>query len=70
MLYKYDLGDYVDEKDSIVLSELLRRHPEAERKIGPGIESFRVKSADNGTRCFWVTRVDGSEERFSARSCL
>jgi regulator of protease activity HflC (stomatin/prohibitin superfamily) len=70
ILYKYELGELVDEKDSVVLSELLRRHPEAAQKIGPGIESFHVRSADFGTRCFWVTRVDGTEERFSARSCL
>ncbi|MCW1750837.1 DCL family protein [Rhizobium acaciae] len=70
ILYKYDIGDLVDAKDSEILSELLHRHPEALLKIGPGIESFHVRKADFGTRCFYVTRVDGTEEKFSARSCL
>lgn len=70
ILYKYELGELVDEKDSSFLSELLARHPEAEQKIGQGIESFHVRKADYGTRCFYVTRVDGTEEKFSARSCL
>ncbi|TBD80692.1 DCL family protein [Rhizobium ruizarguesonis] len=70
ILYRYEIGDLVDEKDSSVLSELLHRHPEASQKIGPGIESFHVRKADFGTRCFYVTRVDGTEEKFSARSCL
>lgn len=70
ILYKYEIGELVDEKDSGFLAELLARHPEADQKIGPGIESFHVRKADYGTRCFYVMRVDGTEERFSARSCL
>ena len=44
-------------------------HPEAAEKIGPGIESFSVRTADYGTRCFWVNRVDGTTEKFSFRAC-
>jgi len=69
ILYRYDLGDKVSSKDFLVLSDLLRLHPEALEKIGSGIESFSVRSADFGTRCFWVNRVDGTTEKFSFRAC-
>lgn len=69
MLNKYDLGDKVTEKDAEILTHLVRMHPEAAKKIGEGIESFSVRTADYGTRCFWVNRIDGSTEKFSFRAC-
>ncbi len=69
MLYRYDLGDRVSAQDTIVLTDLLYRHPEASNKIGSGIESFSVRSGDYGTQCFWVNRVDGTAEKFSFRAC-
>ena len=69
MLYKYDLGDKVTEEDAAILTHLVHMHPEAAEKIGAGIESFSVRMADYGTRCFWVNRVDGTTEKFSFRAC-
>lgn len=69
MLHRYDLGDKVSAKDAAVLSHLLAAHPEASTKIGSGIASFSVRSADFNTRCFWVNRIDGSTEKFSFRAC-
>ncbi|WP_245739652.1 DCL family protein [Thioclava dalianensis] len=69
MLYKYELGDKVTSKDAEILTHLMHMHPEATEKIGPGIESFSVRTADYGTRCFWVNRVDGTTEKFSFRAC-
>ena len=69
MLYKYELGDKVTSKDAEILTHLMHMHPEAAEKIGPGIESFSVRTADYGTRCFWVNRVDGTTEKFSFRAC-
>lgn len=69
MLYKYDLGDKVTYEDSEILTYLLHMHPEAINKIGMGIESFSVRTADYGTRCFWVNRIDGTTEKFSFRAC-
>ncbi|WP_126976678.1 DCL family protein [Frigidibacter oleivorans] len=70
MLYKYDLGDKVTDSDAEILSELVAMHPEAEEKIGCGIASFSVRSADFGTRCFWVNRTDGSTIKFSFKACF
>jgi len=69
ILYKYDLGDKVSADDASILSDLIRMHPEATEKIGPGIDSFSVRSGDYGTQCFWLNRVDGSSVKFSFRAC-
>ncbi|WP_232367713.1 DCL family protein [Tritonibacter horizontis] len=69
MLYKYDLGDKVSKDDSTILRDLILMHPECEEKTGSGIESFSVRSADFGTRCFWVNRTDGTTEKFSVGAC-
>ena len=69
MLYKYNLGDKVTQNDADILEDLLKMHPEAAEKIGRGIESFSVRTADYGTRCFWINRVDGTTEKFSFRAC-
>lgn len=70
MLNRYDLGDKVSSQDQAFLTGVLQRHPDATLKIGCGIESFSVRSADYGTRCFWVNRLDKSTEKFSFRSCI
>ena len=73
VLYKYDLGEQVVGGDHEVLQVLLQQHPEAERKIGPGVSHFTVDNAPAGedgerrilTRCFFLHRVDGSVSDFS-----
>ena len=70
MLYRYDLGDKVGAVDALVLRAALDRHPEASSKVGCGITHFSVRSADYGTRCFWLNRTDGTTEKFSHRECI
>jgi len=70
MLNSYNLGDKVSLQDAKLLEELLKTHPEANEKIGAGVASFSIRSADFGTRCFWINRIDGTTEKFSFRSCL
>lgn len=70
MLNRYDPGDKVNAKDSDILRAALALHPEASEKKGCGIESFSVRTADYGTKCFWVNRIDGSSEKFSYISCI
>ena len=60
----------VGEAEREVLA-LLRRHPEAAQKIGPGVSRIVVRKAPNfNTRCFYVRRVDGTSTDFSYRSCV
>ena len=70
MLHKYDVGDKVSAADSLVLTAALKRHQKAAEKIGCGIAYFSVRSADFGSKCFWVNRTDGSTEKFSYKNCL
>ncbi|MER8706291.1 DCL family protein [Mesorhizobium sp. M1088] len=70
MLHRYDVGDRVNAADSIVLGAALARHPEAKEKIGSGVNSFSVRSADFGSKCFWVNRTDGTTMRFSHTACV
>lgn len=70
MLGRYNVGDKVSLVDERFLRSAIRRHPEARKKIGCGISSFSVRSADFGTKCFWVNREDGATEKFSYYSCI
>lgn len=70
MLAKYDVGDRVSAQDSKILQDLLVKHPDANEKVGQGIDFFSVRSADFGTKCFWVTRMDDTSVKFSFYSCL
>jgi hypothetical protein len=70
MLQRYDFGDRVNAADEQVLRAALALHPEAEAKIGCGITHFSVRSADFGTKCFWLNRTDGTTEKFSYKTCV
>ena len=70
ILHRYDVGDKVNSADDAILRAALALHPEADEKIGSGVASFNVRSADFGTKCFWVNRTDGTTEKFSYRACV
>lgn len=70
MLHRYDVGDKVSDADERVLRAALALHPEAKAKIGGGIANFSVRSADFGTKCFWLNRIDGTTEKFSYSACV
>jgi len=69
VLYRYAIGQAVNDEDSTFLFDLIQLHPEAEQKIGGGIASFSVEQND-GSRGFWLTRVDGSRTDWSFLACL
>lgn len=70
MLRKYDIGDRVSLEDEVILKAALMHHPDAITKIGCGVSCFSVRSADYGTKCFWVNRPDGTTEKFSVNACV
>jgi len=70
MLRGYDVGDRVKATDAAVLEAALARHPEAKEKIGTGVRDFSVRSADFGSKCFWVNRTDGTTVKFSHKACI
>jgi Protein of unknown function (DUF3223) len=70
MLSQYSPEDVVSDADAEHLRELLQRHPDAAKKIGPGIHHFEVMSADYGTKCFGVMRTNGTRIDFSYGACI
>ena len=70
MLNSYHPEEKVSEADAYFLTHALENHPDAIEKIGSGINGFFVRRADYGTKCFWVERSDGTEEKFSYISCV
>lgn len=70
MLNRYRPRSSVIATDAVFLAEALKRHPQARAKIGAGVRGFEVRSADYGTQCFWILRIDQTEERFSYKSCV
>lgn len=70
MLNRYDVGDKVSDADAEILRAALEKHPDMTELVGSGVSYFSVRSADFGTKCFWVNRNDGSTEKFSYRSCI
>jgi hypothetical protein len=71
LLNSYELGSTLSTEDSVLIFELLQRHPEAEEKIGVGVRSFFINHApDHPTRCFYIRRLDGSTTEFAIGSCI
>jgi hypothetical protein len=65
ILRGYDVGDKVNSTHAILLRAALEHHPNSAAKIGCGITDFSVRTADFGSKCFWVNRPDGTTEKFS-----
>lgn len=71
MLARYTDGEFLNSDDEDILYELLQRHPEADQKIGLGVQAFfRNKSPDHPTSCFHVLRIDGSTTDFGYPACV
>jgi hypothetical protein len=70
ILYAYPIGARVAEHHAVFLYDLLKRHTEAETKIGFGVDHFTVQRAEQGSQCFNVTRIDGTRIDFSFKACL
>jgi hypothetical protein len=70
MLNRYDVGDKVSPADAELLRAALALHPKAKEKVGCGVTYFSVRSADFGSKCFWVNRIDGTTAKFSYITCI
>lgn len=72
ILNKYELENSLNTADFEFICELLRRHPEYEKKRGVGINEVVIKLDKNWgkTRCFHIKRIDGTETDFSYLHCI
>jgi hypothetical protein len=69
-LYNQPLSAVIPEPLHSFLVALVSRHPRSAEKIGPGVKHFTVEPASYGTRCFYLTRVDGTQTDFSFLKCV
>jgi hypothetical protein len=70
MLYRYELGDAINEADARELLWLLERHPSSEQKRGVGVLGFVVSQAPYNSRGFKIIRTDWTDTDFSYRKCI
>ncbi|RTK98713.1 MAG: DUF3223 domain-containing protein [Proteobacteria bacterium] len=69
ILYKTKYNDEIKGQDDLFLRALIKRHPEADKKIGCGIKYFTVR-ANMTSRVFYLYREDGSSTDWSYLSCV
>jgi hypothetical protein len=69
ILDRQTLKAVIAEPDHSFLCPLVSLHPRAAEKIGSGIGHFTVGPATHGTRCFYLTRIDGTRADFSTGKC-
>lgn len=72
ILNKYEINKAIGTADLQFISELLKRHPEYDKKVGNGIKAIVIKMDGNWgkTRCFHIQRIDGTETDFSYINCI
>ena len=58
-------GDALTGANHEFVFSLLYRHPSATEKVGCGIQHFTVNNDNNGCRCFYIHRTDGTNAHFS-----
>lgn len=71
LLAKYPRGTYVtDPKDIEFLNSLVKRHHQAERKIGSGIKHFISERGMANSFSLYILRIDGSVIDISYVHCI
>jgi Protein of unknown function (DUF3223) len=74
ILYKYNLNQELSSEDlKFMIALIQKRHPDADEKIGDGIERMWIQenTVSHGThRGFRFERVDGSMDNFSYKACI
>jgi hypothetical protein len=70
ILNSYQEGDELINSDFEMVFNLLKNHPDSERKIGCGIEKIVVENGGYNYNCFHLVRQDSSKEDFSYRKCI
>lgn len=70
ILGRHAPGQRLAGRDLTDVEALLFCHPRWAEKVGSGIESIVVDSAEHDARCFHVVRKDGSRDNFSYKKCV
>eukprot|EP00405_Crypthecodinium_cohnii_P011920 CAMPEP_0206441788 /NCGR_PEP_ID=MMETSP0324_2-20121206/13468_1 /ASSEMBLY_ACC=CAM_ASM_000836 /TAXON_ID=2866 /ORGANISM="Crypthecodinium cohnii, Strain Seligo" /LENGTH=416 /DNA_ID=CAMNT_0053909573 /DNA_START=124 /DNA_END=1371 /DNA_ORIENTATION=- len=69
---RYRTGDVLERADFALVRSLLEHHPDRDSKVGQGVTAIKLDRSlhEDASDCFWVIRVDGTAEDFSANKCF
>jgi hypothetical protein len=71
ILYRYKPRQELSPEDAEFIADVVSLHPEADKKIGPGIKAVFVCNVEGyASRGFFLRRSDDSIEQFSFNKCL
>jgi len=72
ILYSHSEGEFLDDKETAYIIELLKYHQKSSEKIGNGVDKIKIgKSPQHlDSRCFIIIRKDNSEVDFSYMKCI
>ena len=61
----------VEGEAAAVLRELFELHPNADEKVGAGVDHIELRiNQEYKSRGFWIVRVDGTETDISYKNCM
>jgi len=70
ILRHYKAPAQLCDDDAAFMGDLLQRHPNAEIKIGCGVQSIWVRRNGAFGQGFYVDRIDGTSTDFSYKQCI
>lgn len=70
ILNSYNFGEKLNENDKIEIIELLKNHPEFERKFSLGIKDIIVEKVKYGSKAFHILKSNSELEAFSYIKCI
>ena len=70
ILNSYNFGQKLNETDTIKIIELLKNHPEYERKFSFGIKDIIVEKVKYGSKAFHILNKKSELEAFSYIKCI
>tara|TARA_R110002124_G_C8782031_1_gene500848 strand:- start:53 stop:742 length:690 start_codon:yes stop_codon:yes gene_type:complete len=70
ILNSYNFGEKLNEIDTIKIIELLKNHPEFERKFSFGIKEIIVEKVKYGSKAFHILNNNSELEAFSYIKCI
>lgn len=65
-----NLGERLEPYEENFMLSIFESHQEWEQKKGCGVDFISVGSANHGTSCFYINRIDGTKTDISFTKCI
>lgn len=70
MVDRYDIGDYLDDKDKDFCLELFKSHSDYPGKLAPGVTKIQLLIQKEGSRGFQIYKSDNTSDDISWTDCV